>query len=243
MRQHYVVLDLEMTGLNAKRDKIIEIGAVRVKDGQLAGTYRTLVNPGRSLTEPVKQLTGIQDEDLKDAPYIDEVMKDFLSFAGTECLVGHSILFDYSFLKRAAVNLGYSFERDGIDTLKIARKCLKDLPCKSLPSLCSHFGIAYAPHRALEDAMAAYHLYQRLCMEFEKGEYAACFEPKPLIYKVKKESPATKIQIRQIMRLLENQGLTDFYTKPDSPQYVNIDKLTRNEASRFVDTILHKKKV
>lgn len=237
MQPNFVVLDLEMTGLDAKRDKIIEIGAVRIKDGQTAETYQTFVNPGRRLGNEVKEITGIRDEELMDAPYIVDVMEDFLKFAGTDCLIGHRILFDYSFLKRAAVNQGYTFEREGIDTLRIARMCLRDLPSKSLPALCEHFGIQYKAHRALEDALATHRLYQMLCAQYE-AQNAELFSPKKLICQVKKESPATKGQIRQIEKLLSYHKLTERYTDPASEDYVNLGRLTRNEASRLVDTII-----
>ena len=119
MLQDYVVLDLETTGLSPKTDRIIEIGAARVRQGKIEQVYTTFVNPGRELTEHTKELTGIKDEDLENAPVIEDVIIDFLGFAGEDCLLGHKILFDYSFIKKAAVNQKLSFEKDGIDTLKI----------------------------------------------------------------------------------------------------------------------------
>ena len=237
MQAQLTVVDLETTGLDPKKDKIVEIGAIRIAGGEITGTYETFVNPGRRLTEQVKELTGIRDEDLEAAPPIEEVMGDFLRFAGESCLMGHRVLFDYSFLKRAAVNLGYSFEREGIDTLKIARACLTDLPSKSLPALCEHFGIDYRPHRALEDARAAYALYQKLRERFFEGN-EACFQPNKLLYQVKKESPVTKKQLESIDRILAFHGLTQSYQDKTSENYLDFTKMTRNEASRFIDTII-----
>ena len=114
MLQDYVVLDLETTGLSPKTDRIIEIGAARVRQGKIEQVYTTFVNPGRELTEHTKELTGIKDEDLENAPVIEDVIIDFLGFAGEDCLLGHKILFDYSFIKKAAVNQKLSFEKDGI---------------------------------------------------------------------------------------------------------------------------------
>ena len=78
MVQDYVVLDLETTGLSPKTDKIIEIGAVRVRHGKIQETYATFINPGRSLEERTKELTGIRDEDLGQAPYMEEVLNVLL---------------------------------------------------------------------------------------------------------------------------------------------------------------------
>lgn len=102
----YVCLDLETSGLYPKYDKIIEIGAVKVKNGQITDRFRSLVNPGRKLTEITTAITGIHDGDLVSAPDITEILPSFLSFSEALPLLGHSILFDYSFIKKAAVNQG-----------------------------------------------------------------------------------------------------------------------------------------
>ncbi len=99
----YTSVDLETTGLYPKYDRIIEIGAVRVRNGKPAAQYSSLVNPGRKLSECTKQLTGITDEQLEGAPGIEEVLPGFLEFVGKDVLLGHSLLFDFSFLKKAAV--------------------------------------------------------------------------------------------------------------------------------------------
>ena len=137
----YVSIDLETTGLNPGRDKIIEIGAVKVLDGERAGTFSSLVNPGRKLEPGITELTGIREEDLRDAPYIEDVLEGVLDFLGDLPLLGHSILFDYSFLKKAAVNAKKTFEKQAVDTLKIARKYLPELESRSLEYLCRYYHI------------------------------------------------------------------------------------------------------
>jgi len=107
----YLCVDLETTGLNPKTDKIIEIGAVKVKKGEIIDTFATFVRPGKALPERIRELTGIAGTDLEGAPLIGEVLPQFLEFAEELPLLGHSILFDYSFLKRAAVNAGRAFEK------------------------------------------------------------------------------------------------------------------------------------
>ena len=106
MDRSYVAIDIETTGLDAKQDKIIEIGAVKVIDGEETERFSTFVNPRRELPERIVQLTGIQASMLEDAPDIEDVIKDAVEFAGDLPLLGHRILFDYSFLKRAALNWG-----------------------------------------------------------------------------------------------------------------------------------------
>ena len=118
----YVCVDVETTGLNPKSEKLIEIGAVKVLDGQVAETFQSFLNPGRTLEPRIVALTGITDEMLQDAPVAAQVMPKFHEFCGELPLIGHNLIFDYSFLKRAMLNEKLSFEKKGIDTLKIARK-------------------------------------------------------------------------------------------------------------------------
>ena len=131
----YLSVDIETTGLDPRMDKIIQIGALRVRDGEVTDTFQTYVNPGRKISERITELTGIRDKTVADAPVIGDVLPEFLTFAGEEVLLGHHVIFDYSFLKRAAVNEGYPFERQGMDTLKIARGFLPELERRSLPFL------------------------------------------------------------------------------------------------------------
>lgn len=228
MTDTYVAVDLETTGLNPKTDKIIEIGAVKVVNGEITETFESFVNPHRKLEERVTELTHITDEQLTDAPETEDVLKQFLEFAGDSVLLGHRILFDYSFLKKAAVNHKLSFERMGIDTLKIARKYLPDLESRRLPFLCKHYHIDYMPHRALEDARAAHMLYRKLAEEFYTE---TDFKPLSLIYQVKKEAPASKHQKERLCNLIDKHKLIVDY---------DIDSLSKNEVSRYTDKILAK---
>lgn len=227
---NFTVVDVETTGLDPKEDKITEIGAIRVEGGRIADTFHTLVNPGRRLTERITELTGLTDGALKDAPFIQDIIGNFVEFETTGCLLGHSILFDYSFLKRAAVNEGKVFEKKGIDTLAISRKYLQELESRSLPYLSGHFGIIHEAHRALSDVEATWELYKILEEKFGQEEDASrYFEPRELVYKVKKEGPVTKKQIEQLQRFLSYYGLESEY---------DINRMTKNEASRYLDRLI-----
>lgn len=224
----YVSIDLETTGLRPSRDRIIEIGAVKVIDGQQADTFSTYVNPGRKLEPRITELTGIRQESVDSAPDIGELLPGLLKFLGELPLLGHRILFDYSFLKQAAVIQKLPFEKTGIDTLKLARHFLPDLPDRSLEYLSTHYGITHQAHRAGEDARAASELYQILAAQFFSPE-EKLFIPQMLTYRAKKETPATKPQKEWLYRLIEQHRLNVDY---------DVEKLTRSEASRYVDKIL-----
>lgn len=224
--ENFVCVDLETTGLNPKTDRIIEIGMVKVREGKIVEQFSSLINPRQQLEERIEQITGITQKELENQPLQKEILPQILEFLEEDVLLGHRVLFDYSFLKRAFTNEKISFERKGIDTLKIARKVVEDCESKSLPKLCSHYGIEYHPHRALSDALATVELYRKLSELYYEEEL---FAPKPLIFKVKKESPITEAQIQRLTLLLERHNL---------PCAAEITSMTRNEASRYIDRIL-----
>lgn len=235
MIQDFTALDIETTGLDPKLDKIIEVAAVKVRDGLIVDEYQSLISPGRRLSEKITELTGITDDMLIDAPRPEQMIEELLCFIGRDVLLGHSILFDYSFVKRAAADFGkvrgetYDFDRmQGLDTLKLARKYLPELESRSLPFLCKYFEIPQRAHRAMEDVKATVILYQKLAEKFYEEESFGTF---PLIYQVKRQSPATKAQKERLYKLIDKHKLI---------LDEDIDRLTRNEASRLADRIVFK---
>lgn len=229
MRNSYAAIDLETTGLDPKRDKIIEIGAIRVENGRIVEEFSSFVNPRRKLSAKIIELTGIKDEMLCSAKGIEEVIGEALAFCKELPLLGHNVIFDYSFLKQAAVNEGLRFERSGIDTLSLSRKFMPPEEKKNLAAAAKYFGIGeQTSHRALADAVTAHLLYQAMRERYfsEAGEV---FAGKPLQYKVKKEQPATKRQ-KEVLR-----DLIKYHRIGVS---VQIDYMTRNEASRLTDQII-----
>ncbi|MBO4292104.1 MAG: 3'-5' exonuclease [Lachnospiraceae bacterium] len=228
MIKTFVSIDLETTGLHPKEDRITEIGAIKYQDGAETGRFHSLINPGRKLEERIVQLTGITDEELAQAPHIEKVLPELLEFLGDLPLLGHSILFDYSFLKKAAVDLKLPFEKRGIDTLKIAKKYLAQLEHRNLGFLCGYYRIPLQAHRALWDAEATAILYGKLAEEFYSDEEPLFF-PQPLIFRIKRDTPATKAQKEQLYRLMERHRI-----QIDR----DVEYLTRSEASRITDRIL-----
>lgn len=229
MSIEYIALDLETTGVDPKRDKILEIGAARVKDGEILETYQSFVDHKIQIPAFITELTGITDEMVAGAPSVEQAVAGLLEFGGELPLLGHNILFDYSFVKRAAVNMGAEFERMGIDTLKIARKFMEEPKKKSLESLCGYYGIEREHcHRAYDDAIAASRLYGFLKKDFYLVSPAA-FAPAPLYCQVKKDSPITKSQKVYLNDLIKYHRIE---------QDVSIDNLTKSEASRMIDTII-----
>ncbi len=229
MLNSFVLVDLETTGISAKEDRIIEIGAIKYKDGQVVDKMETFVNPARKIPERIVEITNITDEMVEGAPYIEDVIGEFINFLKGNVIIGHNIMFDYSFIKRNAVNHKLDLDEKVIDTLKLARRFLPELPKKSLDYLCEHFGIKDENHhRAINDAFAAGELYKILCEKFEEGNEEE-FLPNEAVCKVKKESPVTKKQAEWLKALVAYHNIEIDY---------DIDKLTKNSASRYIDRIL-----
>lgn len=229
----YIAVDIETSGLSPMKDKIIEIGASLYVDGKVQNTFSSLVKPQMaSLPERITELTGITEEMLADAPSEAEVMQAFLAFAKDGVpLLGHNVLFDYSFLKVAAGRLGCDFVRNGFDTLRLARLCHPELSSKTLASMCEYYHIENKQaHRAYEDAIAAAELFEKLKEGFSE-KYKAEFEPEMLIYKEKKQEPITPKQVRFLKAIIEYHRLAL------APNY---ESMTKSEASRLVDTLLAK---
>lgn len=225
----FVCFDIETTGLNPQTDKVIEIGAVKVKDKKIVAYFSELINPGIKLSTLITNLTGINDDMLRDAGPEEMVIQKFVDFIEDYVLIGHNIIFDFSFIKTAAARIQVGFEKKGIDTLELCRKLHGNLESRSLESMCRYYNINNEhAHRAYEDAKATVNLYVKLCNEFFDNA-PKVFEPKPLIYKVKKVQLITKKQKNYLIDLLKYHNID--IVQP-------IDTLTQSEASKWIDEII-----
>ncbi len=153
----FVVFDLETTGLSAIRDRMCEIGAVRVRALAIEDAFETLVNPGSALPSYIAALTGIRDGDLRKAPRAELAVRRFLGFARDAPLTAHNARFDMAFLEREVERLtGRRVAAPVVDTVWLARRLLQRRSERfSLASLAHFFGTSTSPcHRALPDALA-----------------------------------------------------------------------------------------
>jgi DNA polymerase III epsilon subunit family exonuclease len=153
----FVVFDLETTGLSATRDRICEVGAVRVRGLELVDSFQSLVNPGVALPEPIARLTGLRSPELRRAPSVSIVVRRFLTFAGDDLLVAHNSRFDQRFLERQLMQAhGRRLSQPPLCTAALARRLLEGrIRRVGLASLAQFFGVPTTPcHRALPDAEA-----------------------------------------------------------------------------------------
>ncbi|MGO9876076.1 MAG: DEDD exonuclease domain-containing protein [Acidimicrobiia bacterium] len=153
----FVVVDLETTGTSPAIDAVTEIGALRMRGGELLGRFETFVNPGVPIPPMITVLTGITEAMLLPAPRIGEVLPAFLEFAHGAVLVGHNLRFDTGFLDAALAARGYPrLAHRRVDTVALARRLIRDeVPNLRLGTLARHFRTAVEPvHRAYADAAA-----------------------------------------------------------------------------------------
>lgn len=164
----FCVVDLETTGGSPAESAITEVGAVKVRRGEVQGTFQTLVNPGQPVPAFIRLLTGLSDEMLVDAPPIEGVLPAWLEFSHDSVLVAHNARFDITFLNAALERLDYPrMTNRVVDTAALARKTLAgEVPNNKLQTLSRYLRCAHQPtHRAYEDALATvdvlHHLIER----------------------------------------------------------------------------------
>lgn len=177
--RNYVVFDLETTGINPVSDEIIEIAAVKVRDGSIVGNFSSLVNPGIPIPAGATAVNGITNQMVADAPKLNIVLKQFLDFIGGDILVGHNIhTFDLKFILKSADTLfGIGIHNDYVDTLFMARACLPMLKHHRLSDVSNYFQISTeGAHRALCDCIMNQGCYERLGKMM--GEKTVLFCPK-----------------------------------------------------------------
>ncbi len=151
----FVVFDIETTGFSPTKNKIIEIGAVKVTDGRIVDRMDEFVNPEVPIPFEIERLTGINDAMVMDAPCIDVVLPKFLEFCGDAVLVAHNASFDVSFISHNASLLGYAFAPTVMDTVTLARALLPNLNRYKLDTVAKALGVSLENHhRAVDDAEA-----------------------------------------------------------------------------------------
>lgn len=156
----FIVFDVETTGLYCEKDKITEIGAVKIINGEVADYYSTFVNPKVPIPEKITELTGITDEMVSTTPIIEEVLPSFLEFVGDGAIVAHNADFDMGFIRNSAKKMDIQIKNSVIDTLELSRALLPELNKHKLNIICEHLGISLENHhRAVDDAKATAEMF------------------------------------------------------------------------------------
>jgi DNA polymerase III epsilon subunit family exonuclease len=160
----YCCIDLETTGLSPARCHIIEISAVRVRDGEAVEEFTTLVRPPVAIPSFITHLTGISDEMVRDRPGIAEVADPLFVFLGSGILLGHNVHFDVNFLyDHLAAHTGRFLGNDFVDLLRLSRRYQREYPDHRLSTLAERAGVRpTGMHRARRDVEVTIHCYERI---------------------------------------------------------------------------------
>ena len=154
--QDYVVIDVETTGGNSSGHRVTEVGMVKVRGGQITERWQSLINPQRHIPQRITQLTGIDNEMVKDAPLFSEVVDDIAQFFAGSIFVAHNVNFDYGFIKREYERCGRQLRLPKQCTVRLARQYFPGQASYSLGKLCQSLQVTLTRHhRALDDAEAA----------------------------------------------------------------------------------------
>ena len=189
----YIIFDIETTGLDSSYDEVIEIGAIKVKNNKIVSKFNSLVKPKNEIDEYITELTGITNEMVKDAPTIEEILPDFMNYMGNDILIGHNVNFDINFIYDNLYRNKFDvLTNDFIDTMRISRKLLPELPHHRLIDLAKYFKIdSTNNHRSLKDCEITMNVYENL-KEIALRKYDNVDEFKNAFKKHKKEGLRAK---------------------------------------------------
>ena len=234
----FVVVDLETTGTSPTTGAMItEIGAVKIRGGQVLGEFHTLVNPGSPIPPFITVLTGITDAMVAPAPLFAEVLPAFLEFCGSAdetILIAHNAPFDIGFLKAAADQLSYRWPNFRVlDTVKIARKTLTkdETPNVKLGTLAQYFGLTEPPtHRALDDARATVEIFHHLLERLGNVGVETLEDLQNFSHPLSEQERAKKSLAEN---LPNSVGLYIFRDREDKPLYIGISKNIRKRVLTY----------
>lgn len=225
----FICFDIETTGLSAARDKITEIGAVKVENGVITDTFSTFANPEMPIPQKITQLTGITDDMVKDAPSQSEAVGAFLEFAGDNVLVAHNAPFDTSFIAKACEDMGREYNYTSIDTVAISRAILTDIKNCKLDTVAKFLRLGdFNHHRATDDAEMLARIFINLCQRLT-DDYGITktndintkiaggdFKKLPTYHQI--ILVKNKIGLKNLYRLISYSHLNYFYKKPRIPK-------------------------
>lgn len=206
----FVVFDIETTGFSSQNDRIIEIGAVKLQDGEVVDRFSTFVDPEVPVPYKITELTGIRDSMVMGQPKIREVIPKFLEFIGDSILVAHNAYFDVGFIRKNAGDIGLGFNNPIVDTVPMARFLYRELKRHKLDVIAKHLGINMGSHhRAVDDAMTTVEILKR---SFKKMEDMGISSLAELNLRNRKEADVTKLPMYHATILVRNQeGLKSLY--------------------------------
>lgn len=222
----FIVFDIETTGLSAVNDRITEIGAVRMRAGEILEEFDLFVNPGRPIPPKITELTGITDDMVGNAPKEGKALEEFFAFCGgAHVLVAHNAPFDTSFIRAAAQRSGTPYLYTSIDTVPVSRALYPELKNHKLDTVAHHLRLApFNHHRACDDARVLAQIFQCMLREMKDGRGIESVDGINTLLSgadTKKVSPYHMILLaknqkglKNLYKLISWSHLHNFYRKP-----------------------------
>ena len=219
----YTIFDIETTGFNVGSDAITEIGAVKLKDGQIVDRLSTFVNPQRNIPKEVQNLTNITPDMVKEAPVIEDALKTFLDFAKDTVIVAHNAKFDTSFINYFCDKYDYEKPKYIIDTLAISREMFEEFENHKLGTIAENLGVSLeGAHRAVNDAEATAAVFIKMCDAVkEKHLDIKDYVQTEFIENKKNESPyhiiilaKNYVGLKNLYKLVSFSHIRYFHKKP-----------------------------
>jgi len=221
----FIVFDLETTGLNPSQHEIIEIGAVKFKNGEIIDEFNTFVKAENKIPPKITEITGIEEKMLIDAPPLKDAINKFLEFADKSVLVAHNADFDYGFIRSALQNLNIKKDEFTVlDTLSLSRALVKDIKNYKLNTLSAYFAVELENHhRALDDAQATAEILSNLLKILKEDDNDSLMDINNYISKIdwKDLRPfhtillaKNKEGLKNLYKLVSISHLNNFYKKP-----------------------------
>lgn len=240
INDEFVVFDIETTGLSSINDKIIEIGAIKIKNQEIIDKFETFINPEIPISNFISKLTKITDEMVKDYPKIDKVLPMFLDFINGSVLVAHNANFDVGFIKAKSKLLGLKIDNPVLDTLELSRHMYSNLKNYKLDTVAEHLNVDLKNHhRAVDDAMATAEIFLKSMMKLsEKG----ITNIKDINAFLKNKIDIKKLPTYHVIILVKNQtGLRNLYeivSKSNLEYYHRNPRIPKSLLSQMRDGLI-----
>ncbi|HYK08392.1 MAG TPA: exonuclease domain-containing protein, partial [Candidatus Eisenbacteria bacterium] len=213
---NFVFLDTETTGLNPRRDRIIEIGLIRVENNKEVGRFQTLLNPHTYVSPFITDITGIVGQNLENAPEFEDIAKELHEYLENAILVAHNARFDYGFLKYEFLRIGQKYTSKSLCTAKLSRILFPKYRRHNLDSIIERFNISVANrHRAFDDAMAIWEFYTKLQRDSNEKKLHDAVQ-----FLLKHPSLPMHLRSKEIDTVSNGPGVYLFYGDNDTPLYI-----------------------
>ena len=243
LTDEYVAFDLETTGLSSRKDVIIEIGAVLMRDGQEVDRFQTFVDPERKLDSRITEITGITDAMLEGAPKIQDVFPEFLEFVGDRVLVAHNASFDTAFIRAQCVKMGVPYTFTSADTLVLAQNLMPQLSKHKLDVVANALSLPeFNHHRAADDAVICGLIMDRFLQMLREKGVQTYGQVNETITSLRQEGKVLDRKPRHIILFAKNQlGLRNLYrlvSYSNLKYYKRVPRIPKSELIRYREGLI-----